>query len=414
MRFFLGIIVLAMVGLLGAEKSFADAEAKQGYFTVMGSYIDDDKDRNVEDGVSGGQFGIGYSLSEHFNIEAMYQAAKPGGQQQSVFGVDLQWVLARSGRFSPYLHAGAGTFFLNPASPGSVETGGTYSYGAGFLFDLFSSNVALRGEWRERVDSVWAQDLTDSIFSLGLQIPFGASTPKWSDTDRDGVLDGIDRCPNTPAGATVDAYGCAMDSDGDGVNDLLDRCPGTPAGVSVDSSGCPLDGDGDGVTDDKDQCPSTVAGASVDEKGCELDSDNDGVVDRLDDCPNTEAGVQVDIRGCEIKEEITLRGVTFETNSDRLAADTESVLDNAAATLKKNPTIKVEVAGHTDSDGTADFNEGLSTRRAQTVHDYLVSGGIAADRMSVRGYGELQPIADNSTAAGKASNRRVVLRITER
>ena len=91
-----------------------------------------------------------------------------------------------------------------------------------------------------------------------------------------------------------------------------------------------------------------------------------------------------------------------------------SVLDDAVATLKKNPTITFEVAGHTDSDGAAEYNEGLSARRATTVRDYLASNGIAEDRITVRGYGEAQPIADNGTREGKAQNRRVVLRIIER
>jgi outer membrane protein OmpA-like peptidoglycan-associated protein len=95
-------------------------------------------------------------------------------------------------------------------------------------------------------------------------------------------------------------------------------------------------------------------------------------------------------------------------------AGAANVLNDAVATLKKNPTITVEVAGHTDSDGAADYNESLSTRRAATVRDYLATNGISADRMSVRGYGESQPIADNTTRAGKAQNRRVVLRIIER
>jgi OmpA-OmpF porin, OOP family len=82
--------------------------------------------------------------------------------------------------------------------------------------------------------------------------------------------------------------------------------------------------------------------------------------------------------------------------------------------LVKNPSIRVEVAGHTDSDGTAEYNEGLSARRAATVRDYLIASGVAEDRMTTRGYGESQPIADNSTAVGKAENRRVVLRIVER
>ncbi len=168
------------------------------------------------------------------------------------------------------------------------------------------------------------------------------------------------------------------------------------------------------MTDDKDKCPNTPAGAKVDSNGCELDSDNDGVVDRLDECPNTKPGVQVDIKGCEIKDEIALRGVNFETNSDRLLPSASSILDDAAATLRKNPTIKVEVAGHTDSDGSAAYNEGLSARRATTVRDYLAANGVAMDRMTTRGYGESQPIADNSTREGKAQNRRVVLVILER
>ena len=98
--------------------------------------------------------------------------------------------------------------------------------------------------------------------------------------------------------------------------------------------------------------------------------------------------------------------------ADRYTADGH--YDKAVATLKKNPSIKVEVAGHTDSDGAAAYNEGLSARRATTVRDYLAANGIATDRMTTRGYGESQPIADNGTREGKAQNRRVVLRITER
>jgi len=228
------------------------------------------------------------------------------------------------------------------------------------------------------------------------------------------VADGMDRCPNTPAGTRVDAYGCEPDSDGDGVKDSKDQCPGTPKGVSVNADGCPMDSDGDGVSDDKDKCPNTPRGATVDADGCELDGDNDGVVDRLDECPDSAPGVQVDIKGCEIKGEIRLPGVNFESNSDRLLPGATNVLDDAVATLKKNPTIAFEVAGHTDSDGAAEYNEGLSARRATTVRDYLASGGIAENRMTVRGYGEGQPIADNGTREGKAQNRRVVLRIIER
>jgi len=413
-------VATSLIVAMGASNAFADAEAGQGYFSAMGSYIDDDQDRDLDDGVNGGQLGFGYAFNDNWNIEGMLSAAIPeisgsgnGSQDHFGFGVDLQRVFMRSERFSPYLHAGVSHLSIDSPGSSSSSDKAVVSSGAGFLLDMFSSNVALRGEWRYRYD-MGDNALGDNLFSLGVQIPFGDATPKYSDSDRDGVSDDIDRCPNTPAGASVDSYGCEVDSDGDGVKDSMDKCPGTPAGVRVDASGCPVDSDGDGVTDDKDKCPGTPAGAAVDADGCELDGDNDGVVDRLDECPDSAAGVQVDIKGCEIKEEITLRGVNFQSNSDRLLAGAESVLSDAAATLRKNPSITVEVAGHTDSDGSAEHNEGLSARRAQTVYDYLASNGVAEDRMSVRGYGESQPIADNTSAAGKAENRRVVLRILDR
>jgi len=419
MRTFTCVVAATFIAFTGTENAFADAEPGQGFLSVMGSYIDDDEDRNVEDGIRGGQLGMGYALNEKWNLEAYIQAAvldAEGGidQDHMGVGVDLQYVFRRDEKFSPYFFGGVGFLQIDPAGASRDDEGAMGAAGAGFLLDIFDSNVSLRGEWRYRYEDASDDSLSDNIWSLGLHIPFGAASPKFVDSDGDGVADGIDRCPNTPPGASVDSYGCELDSDGDGVKDARDKCPGTPRGVSVNADGCPVDSDGDGVTDDMDKCPGTPAGAKVDADGCELDGDNDGVVDRLDECPNSAPGAQVDIKGCEIKEEIRLQGVNFESNSDRLLPGATRVLDDAVATLKKNPTIKFEVAGHTDSDGAADYNEGLSARRAKTVHDYLAANGIAENRMTVRGYGESQPIADNSSSAGKAQNRRVVLRITDR
>lgn len=419
MRTLTCVVAATFIAFAGAQNAFAEAEAGQGYFSIMGSYVDDDEDRLVEDDINAGQLGFGYAINDTLNIEGYFSFGWADGddqpdQEHLGVGFDLQRVFRRSERFSPYLHVGVGFATVDRAGL-PEENGRMYSAGAGFLLDMFDSNIALRGEWKHRFDNAHADtDFRDNLFSLGFQFPFGAATPKFVDSDGDGVADGIDRCPNTPAGTPVDSYGCERDSDGDGVKDSMDKCPGTPRGASVNADGCPMDSDGDGVSDDKDQCPGTPSGAAVDENGCELDGDNDGVVDRLDECPNSAPGVQVDIKGCEIKEEIRLQGVNFESNSDRLLPGATSVLDDAVATLKKNPTIKFEVAGHTDSDGAAEYNEGLSTRRATTVHDYLAANGISVDRMSVRGYGEAQPIADNGTAAGKAQNRRVVLRIVAR
>ena len=152
----------------------------------------------------------------------------------------------------------------------------------------------------------------------------------------------------------------------------------------------------------------------MDARGCELDSDNDRVVNRLDNCPNTRAGARVDVKGCEIREVIELPGVNFETNSDRLLPGAEQILADAAATLVMNQDLVVEVAGHTDSAGSAEYNEGLSERRANTVRDYLVSRGVNPGNLTAKGHGEAEPVADNATAEGRARNRRVELRILNR
>ncbi|TCJ20419.1 OmpA family protein [Parasulfuritortus cantonensis] len=241
--------------------------------------------------------------------------------------------------------------------------------------------------------------------------PVAAAPAAPVDSDKDGVTDDKDQCPNTPAGRKVDAKGCELDSDGDGVVDGLDKCPDTPAGRKVDTRGCELDSDGDGVVDGLDQCPNTPAGRKVDAKGCELDSDGDGVVDGLDQCPNTPAGDKVDNKGCTLLNTIVLKGVNFDNDSAKLRTDAFPILDDAVTTMKRYPTMKVEVAGHTDSNSSDAYNLKLSDRRAKAVMDYFVSHGVDAANLTSKGYGESEPIADNKTAAGRAENRRVELRI---
>ena len=100
-------------------------------------------------------------------------------------------------------------------------------------------------------------------------------TSQPADIDSDGVVDSADQCANTPAGASVDANGCAdsqLDDDGDTVSNDVDQCPATPTDETADAAGCSpsqLDSDSDGVTDDLDQCPNTSPGVAVDDAGCE-------------------------------------------------------------------------------------------------------------------------------------------------
>ena len=237
-----------------------------------------------------------------------------------------------------------------------------------------------------------------------------------ADADGDGVPDGVDQCANTPAGAHVDARGCPADADGDGVPDGIDQCVNTPAGATVDAKGCPLDTDGDGVPDGIDKCPNTPTGVEVDTVGCQRfkDSDGDGVDDTKDKCPGTAPGTQVDANGCPIlftpeRTPVILRGVTFETGKSALTPNSYAVLDIVAQSLIGNPDIRIEIAGYTDNTGSSATNLRLSEARAGAVRAYLARKGVAPDRMTAKGYGATNPIADNATADGRAQNRRVEL-----
>lgn len=244
----------------------------------------------------------------------------------------------------------------------------------------------------------------------------GCSLPK--DADRDGVFDVSDRCPNTPLSDKVDWSGCTLpkDGDGDGVIDATDRCPNTPLGERVNADGCALDSDGDGVADGLDQCGNTPVGTMVDAKGCELtkDSDGDGVIDPADRCPGTTVGERVDAIGCPVlflerQRRIVLEGVNFETASANLTDQSYVTLNRVAASLAAHPELQVEVAGYTDSRGSDMYNQRLSQSRADAVRGYLIGKGVAADRLSARGFGENDPIDSNTTTGGLARNRRVEL-----
>jgi len=234
------------------------------------------------------------------------------------------------------------------------------------------------------------------------------------DSDGDGVPDSLDKCPNTPIGVEVDADGCPLDTDGDGVPDYLDKCPDTPKGVKVDAKGCPLDSDGDGVPDHLDKCPNTPKGCKVDKNGCPIDSDGDGVPDCKDKCADTPKGSKVDANGCPLVGEhlLILKGINFEFDSAKVSPESEGILARAVENMERNPAVKVLIEGHTDSTGPEDYNMGLSLKRAQAVKDFAVSKGIAADRMTVKGFGESQPMASNDTKEGRAENRRVEFVVT--
>lgn len=141
------------------------------------------------------------------------------------------------------------------------------------------------------------------------------------------------------------------------------------------------------------------------------DDDQDGVINDKDKCPATPPGTRVDGDGCPLQKIIALKGVTFEFNKTRLRPDAVTILDGAASILKRYPDMNVEVAGHTDNVGSDEYNQKLSEGRADAVRTYFTEHGVPASQMTVKGYGEAEPVADNETEEGRELNRRVELRV---
>ncbi len=266
--------------------------------------------------------------------------------------------------------------------------------------------------------------------TIGFTYNFG---PKPTDTDGDGVPDYRDRCPDTPTGVRVDDSGCPLDSDGDGVPDYLDRCPTVPGlekfdgcpdrdGDGIEDAfdkcpdvpgvaeffGCP-DRDGDGIPDNEDKCPDVAGLCQFD--GCP-DRDGDGVPDAVDQCPD-EPGTIAN-NGCpEVRADDidainrALENVYFDFDKYEIKAESFESLNKIVNILSENPSYKVLIEAHADNIGSDAYNTTLSGRRGEAVKNYLVSNGIGESRITSQAFGEARPAASNSTAEGRAMNRRV-------
>ena len=180
-----------------------------------------------------------------------------------------------------------------------------------------------------------------------------------------------------------------VDSDNDGIADEFDKCPDTPAEVQgqVDSVGCPLDTDADGVANYEDICPDTPGEKS--NKGCPI--------------------VINEVRNMIQKKMV---GIEFDFAKADIRPESYSYLNQIAQTFIANPSYKIEIQGHTSSEGTYPFNMKLSNQRAEAVRNYLIKRGVPASMLTTKGFGPNNPIGDNATLEGRKRNRRVEFDIT--
>ncbi|NGY07013.1 OmpA family protein [Solimonas terrae] len=382
-----GKILLTAVVLCCAAKADAQDESAVAtsplydgaYVAPMASYIFNEKGGDAFDGGYGGTFAVGYRNGwwafEGSLVVDSEKAKKSGagGSDTSVWGATLNGLVFPFDSL-PGLFAlvGAGGLDVNryptigrEYSLTTVETGagylvpmrvGRYAFGirmdARYRYGLRGKSVGPNGSG----DYDIPRHFGDVLLNVGLQLPVGLMP-----------------IPVAPKAEPV----------------------------AVVPVAAPVDSDGDGVTDDKDQCPNTPAGTQVNDVGCPLPPP----------CKPPEAGQKVDLSGCAVGDSIVLRGVNFEYDQAKLTVNAQTILDGVADALTAAPGIAVEVDGHTDSRGSDAYNQALSERRAQSVMQYLADHGVAADRMSAKGFGETQPVADNDTEDGRELNRRVELKI---
>ncbi len=202
------------------------------------------------------------------------------------------------------------------------------------------------------------------------------SDPLRPDSDRDGLLDGEEVLQHRTDPRRRDSDGDGL-SDGEEVRSLL-------------SNALTSDSDGDGVADERDQCPN------------ELENVN-GYADD-DGCPDEQPAFWVDIG-----QSFLLSQVTFAEGQTQPAPQSLEQLDSVCRTLRQFPELAFEIRGYADNTGETAQNLQISLARAQAVYDYLVAAGISRERMRCAGFGEANAIASNSSAEGRARNRRIEL-----
>lgn len=356
------VAVGALIGAMTAIGSaVVSAEQGQTLFSAGAGYQKFDSRRGIEDSALG-MMGLEYHLTDEHAFEFRYMQSGPepevGRDEYDLYqsNINLLRYFRVSHPLRPFISFGVGMSVLDDED------------GTGSVHDLdevqANLGVGVRYWFNEQlsarlgVEAIRGFDEGDADAMVGFMVSYALG-------------DGPVVVPEM------------VDSDNDGVRDRDDRCPGTPGGVAVDSKGCSLDSDGDGVPDYRDECPDTPAGREVDQVGCKF---------------VLRETVEMIVR------------VQFPLNSAEIPEAYQPEIARIAEFLTQYGGVKAVVQGHTDNTGAEAYNKDLSLRRARAVLNALMSRyNIDASRLSAQGFGEEEPIADNSTAEGRQTNRRVVV-----
>jgi OmpA-OmpF porin, OOP family len=341
--------------------------------------------------------GISNHVDWKVSVNGSYPENLPGNNNSNDKGLLLAAdgtlrfrLFANDKRLQPYLQAGVGV------SKYKAYYGAYAPAGLGLQARVFKdAYIILNSQYRQQLAG-----LPQSYFFHSIGFAGTVSRKKPVPVKR-------------PIVETMPVVTRVRDSDQDGIVDSADVCP-DKAGLLI-FKGCP-DTDGDGLQDREDSCPLRFGVAKY--KGCPVpDTDKDGVNDEEDKCindpgPVENAGCPVISNDLKAQVDLAARSILFNSGSATLTPGSFQSLEKLVDILSKNPGLKLSIEGHTDNIGTMASNQLLSERRAKSIMDYLTSRGIEQNRLIARGFGQDRPIADNSTSAGRAKNRRVELRLS--
>ncbi|MDD2584790.1 MAG: OmpA family protein [Bacteroidales bacterium] len=199
------------------------------------------------------------------------------------------------------------------------------------------------------------------------------------------MLGGCGTMSNTGKGTLIGAGGGAIL--GAGIGAIAGDSKGAAIGAAVGAAV----GAGTGA----------IIGNKMDKQKAELERIEGASVDTLSD-----------MNGLKALKVTFAEGILFETGKSDLSMGSRTALDKFAKSLLDNPDTDLVIYGHTDNTGSKEVNQRISDQRAMSVRNYLVNKGVGASRLTTKGMAYDQPVADNSTAAGRAQNRRVEVYIS--